>query len=323
MPLRRGGIVLRVVLALLSAGLGFGVRYLAWMLGPVHAQSAFPDLPLVEVAGSRPAGGGAAMMAVLLSADGGWATLDRVAAAELSRAGIPVVGWNSLRYFLVRRTPEVVARDLARVMEGYGRRWGRPRVLLVGYSFGADVLPFAVNRLPPALRERVAGVVLLSLGPDADFVFHLRDWVETGVVGRYRPTLPQVRRLRELPLLCIEGTGDPSDVCGRIGTPNLTYLRHPDLRSQPERPRPPGGALDPGVAATGGDAGRWVAVAGRAAQGSSGGSPRRARRISSFSSFRCSRRSFRPSWSGGAARGGCPPRRPSDGPSSARGGRAA
>ena len=31
----------------------------------------------------------------------------------------------------------------------------KKRVLLIGYSQGADVLPFAVNRLPAATRARV------------------------------------------------------------------------------------------------------------------------------------------------------------------------
>jgi len=30
----------------------------------------------------------------------------------------------------------------------------KKRVLLIGYSQGADVLPFAVNRLPAATRKR-------------------------------------------------------------------------------------------------------------------------------------------------------------------------
>ena len=51
----------------------------------------------------------------------------------------------------------------------------KQRVLLVGYSFGADVLPFVVNRLPPDLRDRVASVSLLGIDSNAArHLHHLR-----------------------------------------------------------------------------------------------------------------------------------------------------
>jgi type IV secretory pathway VirJ component len=87
-------------------------------------------------------------IAVMLSGDGGWAGLDKEVAAALSANGIRVVGLDSLRYFWTARTPEGLAADLGRIIDYYVSQLGKQRVLLVGYSQGADVLPFAVNRLP-------------------------------------------------------------------------------------------------------------------------------------------------------------------------------
>ena len=45
----------------------------------------------------------------------------------------------------------------------------KKHALLVGYSQGADVLPFAVNRLPPATRALVKQTTLIGVeaaGPD-------------------------------------------------------------------------------------------------------------------------------------------------------------
>ena len=50
-------------------------------------------------------------------------------------------------------------------------------MLLVGYSFGADVLPFVVNRLPADLRARVASVSLLGIDSNASFEVRVTDWV--------------------------------------------------------------------------------------------------------------------------------------------------
>ena len=89
-----------------------------------------------------------------MSGDGGWAGLDQDVAAALSAKGIPVVGLDSLRYYWTARTPDGLAADTDRIVRYYLAHFGKRRVLLIGYSQGADVLPFAVNRLPAATRAR-------------------------------------------------------------------------------------------------------------------------------------------------------------------------
>src|SRR5262249_1291780 len=57
------------------------------------------DLPLVEVpAVGTPTG----TLAVMISGDGGWASIDRDIGAELAARGVEVVGLNALRYFWTR-----------------------------------------------------------------------------------------------------------------------------------------------------------------------------------------------------------------------------
>src|SRR3546814_3102258 len=85
--------------------------------------------------------------AVLLSGDGGWAGLDKDVGEALKMHGIPVVGIDSLRYFWGKRTPDGLAQDVDRIIRYYAQRWHRHHVLLIGYSQGANVLPFAYNRL--------------------------------------------------------------------------------------------------------------------------------------------------------------------------------
>jgi type IV secretory pathway VirJ component len=191
---------------------------------PAAAQQApVPGLPLVEVPAEAPRSGD--LIAVLLTADGGWAALDRGVAQDLARGGIPVVGWSSLDYYRKPRTPDEAAADLARVLRHYLPAWGARRAMLVGYSFGADVLPLLVNRLPDDLRERVAGVAVIGLSPNAVFEFHLSEWL--GMVrGRQYPTLPEIRRLH-VPVLCVYGQGDHAEACGRLGMANATVVAIP------------------------------------------------------------------------------------------------
>jgi type IV secretory pathway VirJ component len=150
-------------------------------------------------------------MAILLTGDGGWAGLDQELAAQLAASGVPTVGLNSLKYFWTERTPTETTKDVARVMSHYLAAWNKQRVLLVGYSFGADVLPFVVNRLPPELRARVATVTLLGVDSNASFEIRIADWVGSDDDGP--PTRPEVAAIGGVPVLCIYGEGESDSIC--------------------------------------------------------------------------------------------------------------
>lgn len=155
--------------------------------------------------------------AVVLTGDGPTGGLGKLVAGDLSRAGVPAVVWSSLRYYWTPKTPEQAARDLDAVIRHYGAAWGRDRVVLVGYSMGADVMPFLVNRLPAETRARIGGVALVALAHDAVFEFRLEQWWGTSRAPR-RATRPEVERLGDLPVLCVWARGDPLAACPRFGT---------------------------------------------------------------------------------------------------------
>lgn len=179
------------------------------------------DLPLVEVS---PAGAAAATagdtFAVLLSGDGGWAGLDKDVASALAAQGIPVVGFDSLRYFWTSRTPQGLAADLDRVLRYYAAHWQRSRAVLIGYSQGADVLPFAVNRLPPPAQAMVARTVLMGLSPKASFEFHLGNWVSHDDDGL--PILPEALTLDAAKTLCLYGKEEADSLCPKIPPGHVT-----------------------------------------------------------------------------------------------------
>ena len=180
------------------------------------------DLPLVEVPATASANED--MFAVLISGDGGWAGIDKQVAAALADRGVPVAGWDSLRYFWTPRTPEGLAADLARTLHYYAEVWHRPHVLLIGYSQGADVLPFAVNRLSPAARAGILTTTLLGLGREAAFEFHLSNWVgpASGL-----PIRPELARMPADRTLCVYGAGDKDSVCADLGPADPEVVQLP------------------------------------------------------------------------------------------------
>lgn len=179
------------------------------------------DLPLVPV----PSAGTSDTFAVLLSGDGGWAGIDKELAAKFAAAGVPVVGLDSLRYFWSARTPEGLAKDLDRVLRSFAVQWKKSRALLVGYSQGADVLPFAVPRLPPRSRGLVAHTVLIGPGEKASFEFRLSNWVKRDSGGL--PLKPELQKLTAADTLCVYGTNDRDTVCPRVPTTQVTPVPLP------------------------------------------------------------------------------------------------
>ncbi|MCY1016956.1 AcvB/VirJ family lysyl-phosphatidylglycerol hydrolase [Pyxidicoccus sp. MSG2] len=180
---------------------------------PSTASDAVKDLPLVEVAAKTQ---GSDTLAFIVTGDGGMAALDRALATSFSDAGIPVVALDSLRYFWKRRTPEETAADVARALRHYLPAWGRQRVLLVGYSRGADLVPAIAARLPPELRERLRLVALIAPGQEAEFEVHVTDLFGIGKHPSL-PVLPDVEALGDTPLLCVYGAKEASEsLCPKL-----------------------------------------------------------------------------------------------------------
>jgi len=175
---------------------------------PPVAAGGLENLPLVEVRGRNEND----ELAVLLTGDGGWSGLDKGVSEAFAAHGVATVGFNSLRYFWKARTPDETALDVARVMRHYLAAWKKERIVLVGYSFGADVLPFVLERLPSDLRARIRSVSLLGLSSTATFEVKVSGWL--GSDGDGFPTEPQIRRLDDAPRIqCLYGEGDKDSVC--------------------------------------------------------------------------------------------------------------
>jgi len=168
------------------------------------------DLPLVEV---LPVGKSGDTLAVFVSGDGGWAGIDKDIAAILAKNGIAVVGLDSLRYFWTKRTPEGGGADLERIIRHYLAAWNMKRVMLIGFSLGADALPPMAATLPPDLRKIVRQVTLLAPSKKVELEFHVTDWLSDDEESQDIDLLPEVRKLEPVPMLCVYGEDEESSLC--------------------------------------------------------------------------------------------------------------
>ncbi|WP_052183077.1 virulence factor family protein [Rhizobium sp. YS-1r] len=176
----------------------------------VAGQSGQPlDLPLT-VLDAKPAMN---TMAVIYSGDGGWRDLDSEVGGYLQSQGIPTVGVDSLRYFWSERTPQGAADDLAKIIEHYRRQWSVQNVLLIGYSFGADVLPATYNLLPVADRERVRQITLLGLSHQVDYEISVTGWLGVAAAGKGGDPMNDIAKINPKIIQCVYGTDEDDDPC--------------------------------------------------------------------------------------------------------------
>ena len=161
---------------------------------------------------------------VLFVSRDGWASLGLDIEKYIASQGIAVVWFNSLQYFWTRRTPDEAGRALARALEYYLAAWKKDRAILVGYSLGADVLPFMADRLPPELIVRVKLVALLGLDSKVDFEFHLTDRVGGADPGTALPVKPEVEKLAGTRVLCFYGDDESDSLCRGLKPSQATVI---------------------------------------------------------------------------------------------------
>ena len=169
-------------------------------------------LPLIRV----PATSGTSDTAVVfVSGDGGWAAIDKGISKVFAANGMPVTGLDALKYFWKKRTPEEAAADLERIIV----ETRKPRVVLAGYSRGADVLPAMISRLSPSTRARIRLIALLGASPRVEFEFHVADWLRSSSKGVL--VKPEVDKLTSEHILCLAGEDDKDSLCPQLHASNI------------------------------------------------------------------------------------------------------
>lgn len=161
-----------------------------------NVPQALRDLPVVMIDGKNEGG----PIAVLLSGNGGWWGIDDGIANGLARAGVTTVGLNSLAYFIHKRSPDEVAATVERMVAPF--RADRP-IILVGYSFGADIAATVYAHLPLELRDRVHLVSLLGLSREADYAVGIMK-----ITGGRELTIPAVAAIAGPHIQCFQGVDE-------------------------------------------------------------------------------------------------------------------
>jgi type IV secretory pathway VirJ component len=179
---------------------------------PVYAADDVSSLPLVERRATQDSSG---LLVILITGDGGWSRFDDGVARSFVDHHISVVGLSSLKFFWHKRTPESTAAAVAAIARHYIDKWHTNRLLLSGYSFGADVIPAVLNRMPADVADHVVLSVLLGPSHEADFQFHVTSWLgNTGDAAL--PTVPELQKLKGRKIVAFYGEDETESLCDDV-----------------------------------------------------------------------------------------------------------
>lgn len=169
----------------------------------------FVDLPTFEVDPEQPSD----VMALLVTGEDGWRELPPDLANSLSQAGVSVLGFDSLSYFWREKTPHLASEDMGALIQFFMRRLNTNRVMLIGDSFGADLLFFVFNRLPPDLQGHVVQISLINYFGKADFEITPNGWLGAPPTDKALPAAPEMARLPAGILQCFGSTAETEAAC--------------------------------------------------------------------------------------------------------------
>ncbi|MBZ5858455.1 virulence factor [Flavihumibacter profundi] len=110
-----------------------------------------------------------------ISGDGGWNNFSTKLASTINANGFRVASLNARDYFWNKKTAEQTALDITNNLQKEYGNLQNEKIIFIGYSFGADVLPFIINQLQPGIREKISGLLLLAPSSSTDFEIHVSD----------------------------------------------------------------------------------------------------------------------------------------------------
>ncbi|PQM28795.1 type IV secretion system protein VirJ [Sphingopyxis lindanitolerans] len=184
-----------------------------------YAHGIFHDRPAKAAGPERPA-------IVMLSGDMG----DRIGmtpkvAARLHARGYAIVTVNSLSYFSPRRTAAEAAALVAGAMRRAMTLGRTDHVVLIGQSFGADMLHAGLAEFSDAARRPIRAVILVV--PGHDIVFRASPVELAGWETPDALAWPTASRLTWAPVTCIRGAEERGSLCPELAMPNVRRIALP------------------------------------------------------------------------------------------------
>ena len=154
-------------------------------------QDNLSDLPLMlyeNKAGTKD------YFVILISGDGGWRGFIDQVAKKMSSKGISVVGLNLVGYLDKEKSPSQIASDIHRIINNFSHSWKKQKVLIGGYSFGGEIIPFFFNQLNTEDQDKIDKIFFIAISSLADFKVSPIYYYNP---KKSKPVLPEIQKIND------------------------------------------------------------------------------------------------------------------------------
>ena len=159
-----------------------------------------------------------------MTGDGGAVRFDLKMFKEYHDNGFSFLGLNSLKYFSDKKTPDRVANEMIPVIKRYSQLWSKETLMLVGFSFGAEIIPFLYDRLPDDMKKELKLVVLLTPSKRSDFHIRMRDMIGIDKKNERYDVVNETAKIKFTKVLAIYGKEEKPSLKTSPDQPKLKIL---------------------------------------------------------------------------------------------------
>jgi type IV secretory pathway VirJ component len=158
-----------------------------------------------------------------ISGDGGLNRFSNELCTAINKEGFDVDAMDSKSYFWSQKTPARTAEDISDFLSKKIARRPNQQIVLIGYSFGADVLPFVLNRLPKNIADKIKVSFLMASSGSTDFVIHIADLFGSGK-RRGMDVLSEVNKISNQKIVILNSSDDKQLDPGKITIKHITEI---------------------------------------------------------------------------------------------------
>ena len=158
-----------------------------------------------------------------ISGDGGLNKFSVGLCQSINDKGFDVIALDAKAYFNDKKTPEQTTLDIAGYLSKKLTGRANRKIALIGYSFGADVLPFILNRLPKNILDDVEVSFIMASSGSTDFEIHWLDMFG-GNKKRSMDVVDEINKIPNQKIIIINGSDDNNLDMNRIHLKKYTLV---------------------------------------------------------------------------------------------------
>lgn len=137
-----------------------------------------------------------------ISGDAGFNTFTKGFGTHLHALGYDVFALDTKAYFWNKKTPEQASLDIERYINQQLEGRKNQQVILLGFSFGADVTPFIYNRFTNDLKGKIQKIFIMGPSKSNDFQIHLDEYFGVEPKGSLQ-VIPEINEMGTVPVMVI------------------------------------------------------------------------------------------------------------------------